>query len=758
MSGSRDKALAALLAAGVMAAGVGVPAGVLRGQGVTSGQVNAAVQRGLARLRQEQGRDGQWRGGGHKGGVTALALLAMLNAGVAPNDPTVSRGLTALAGVKNDRTYVVSLKCQVFAACKLPQYRPHLEATAKWLVSAQCPTGMWGYGHRNGGDNSNTQFALLGLHEAAKAGINVPKQTWLLARRHYENCQYTDGGWGYRGRSRSYGSMTAAGVASLYICGAKLHVAGKKEFVSGAYPGCGKYLQDTRLAKGLDWMTKNFSVRENPGRGRSWLYYYLYALERVGMVSGRRNFGSHDWYRKGAAMLVATERGGRWGQSYQNALALLFLAKGNRPVLFQKLQWDKKSQGQSTWNRNIHDLENLTAEIGGKLGKAVTWQTATLEMPLTDLRMSPILFITGHTLPNFTADEKDKLRRFVEAGGTLLFEACCGKAEYTAEFRRFAREVFKEYPLKKLDADHPVFHCYYDLPKTLDSTYGLEGIDVGCRTSVFFSPRALSSLWELKDIPTHSQRAFRLGTNIAAYATGREQLGNKLDRVDLPKEDKADQPREVPRGAVRIARLIHNGDYHADRKAMVRLAALLRDKAKVDVVSRGRHLRATDKAIYQYPVLFMSGHYAFSLSDKEIEALGLYLKRGGTLMAEACCGRKRFDAAFRKMVKRLFPRNGLTPLPADHPIYSGKVGIPLGELKYRRILAEDLKKAGVRSWRGTTRPPLESVTLDGRDAILYSKYDYSCALEGDKPYSCRGYVDSDGKKLALDLFLYAISY
>jgi len=86
------------------------------------------------------------------------------------------------------------------------------------------------------------------------------------------------------------------------------------------------------------------------------------------------------------------------------------------------------------------------------------------------------------------------------------------------------------------------------------------------------------------------------------------------------------------------------------------------------------------------------------------------------------------------------------------------VGVPLGELKYRRILAEELKTAGVKAWHGTTRPPLESVTLDGRSAILYSKYDYSCALEGDKPYSCCGYVDADGRKLALDLFLYAISY
>ena len=758
MDRTTDKALAGVLAGVVLVSALIASPRAARGQAVTSEQVNAAVQRGLARLRQQQTGSGHWSGGGHPGGVTALALLAMLNSGLPPNDPTIVKGLAALVKIKDSKTYVVSLKCQVFAATKLDQYRPHLEASAKWLVNAQSPTGMWGYGHRNGGDNSNTQFALLGLHEAAKAGVEIPNQTWALSRKHYENTQGADGGWGYRGRTRSHGSMTAAGIASLYICGSKLHVAAKKEFIDGSYPGCGHYKQNDALAKGLEWMRRNFTVRENPGRGNTWLHYYLYGLERVGMISGKRNFGTHDWYREGAAMLVATERAGTWGQTHQSAFSLLFLTKGNRPVLFQKLQWDKKNPAQTTWHRNIHDLENLTAAIGKKLGKEVTWQTTTLEMSLEDLRQSPVLFITGHEFPNFTQEEKDKLKQFAETGGTLLFEACCGKAEFTAGFRRFAREVWKEYPAQRLAKDHPVFHSYYDYPDSLKSTYNLEGVDVGCRTSVLFSPGALSCLWELRDIPTYSRLAFRLGTNIAAYATGREKLGNKLDKVDLPKDGKIDQPRETPRGAVRIARLFHNGDYHADAKAMPTLAALLRDKAKVDVVARGRVLRADDKRLYQYPVVFMTGHFDFTLSNGEIDGLRLYLKRGGMLLAEACCGKRQFDAAFRRMCKKLFPDSPLKALPDDHPIYAGKVGVPLGELKYRRILAEELKKAGVKAWHGTTRPPLEQVLLDGRAAILYSKYDYSCALEGDKPYSCRGYVDSDGKKLALDLFLYAISY
>ena len=758
-------------AAGAAAAGAGPLAWRVDGAraqdaapvaGVTSEQVAAAIQRGLAHLRASRSRrTGVWSGGGHTGGVTALNVLAMLNAGVPPDDPAVKAGLVNLGTIRNQDIYVVSLKCQVYAATGLKQYAPQLAEAARWLAQSQLANGMWTYGgvgsRRAGGrgDNSNTQFALLGLHEAAKAGAAVPREVWQKSGAHFKNTQLNDGGWTYvfsesmrrqRGRSSAYGSMTAAAVASVYICGQRLHVGGEKVFRNGVYPSCGKYRQDEVLAGGLRWLGDNFSVRENPRRGRgSWLYYYLYALERVGMISGMRHLGTHDWYREGAAFLVGEQRGdGRWGSGgADNAFALLFLAKGNRPVLVQKARWS------GDWNRNIHDVENLTAFIDEKLGKRVTWQTVPLTAPVADLRQSPIIFLSGHKSPELTDRETDHLRAFVETGGTLLADACCGSKDFAAGFAKLMKKMFPEYRLRELKADHPVFSSYY----RLGGPVGLQGADIGCRTAVFFLPRALSCLWELETIPVKSEEAFRIGTNVAAYATGKEQLPDKLDAVELPAAaGGAAQPAEIPRGAVRIARLIHDGDYRADIHAMVNLAAMLRDEAKVSVVARARHLRASDRKIYEYPVVFMTGHQSFKLSAAETAGLRKYLKHGGVMVADACCGRKAFDVSFRELAASLFPNEPLRALAADHPVRTGGVGVALGELRYRAILVEELKS------RGTSRPPVEAVTLDGRTLILYSKYDFSCALEGDRPYSCRGYVDADGRKLAMNLFLYAISY
>src|SRR5258706_14931971 len=113
---------------------------------------------------------------------------------------------------------------------------------------------------------------------------------------------------------------------------------------------------------GLAWLgggergIDRFSVSHNPssqGHG-GWLLYYLYALERVGRMTGRRFIGegmhAHDWYREGAEFLVTNQDkfSGYWkGIGFEEnepliaaSLALLFLSKGRRPVVISKLQYD----------------------------------------------------------------------------------------------------------------------------------------------------------------------------------------------------------------------------------------------------------------------------------------------------------------------------------------------------------------------------------------------------------------------------------
>ena len=50
----------------------------------------------------------------------------------------------------------------------------------------------------------------------------------------------------------------------------------------------------------------------------------------------------------------------------------------------------------------------------------------------------------------------------------------------------------------------------------------------------------------------------------------------------------------------------------------------------------------------------------------------------------------------------------------------------------------------------TGEPILEGIEVDGRLAVIYSKYDLSCALERQATAACAGYTTEDATKIAIN--------
>jgi len=729
----------------VIAAGASLPHA--SAQQVTGTQVKRAIRRGVNYLRNKQQADGDWPRYGLPSGTTVLCLVAMLSAGVPADDPDIRRGLAAIKHQGDRFTYVIALKIMALALTDPEGHAAEIQRAADVLINIQLNNGAWTYhgGQGGSGDHSNTQFALLGLHEARQAGAKVPQRVWRLAEKQWVLTQHRDGAWGYSTRAKNSptGSMTAAGVASLYIVGNSLATRRERGFTKdGRAPHCGQYAQNASIAGGLAWLTRNFTVQSNPGH-RGWHLYYLYGLERVGMLTGFPRFGQHDWYREGAAYLVRNQQpDGSWKKAvHETAFALLFLGKGHRSILINKLRWCRSND----WRPDRNDAANLTAWIGDKLGQPVTWQVVDLDDPIERWLEAPILYFNGHRFPKLSEEHCKKVRQFAELGGTILAEACCGAKPFVSGMRRFAEENFGEFPLQRLEPDHPVYHSMYRLDA---DDYELEGINLGCRTSILFSPRDLSCLWEQGNVPVLSARAFKMGAHIAAYATGGDPLSDRLAVVHVP-DDKPKRVRAVQSG-VQIGQVVHNGDWRPDPHVVPNLATMLNERANVDVVTKAEPIPLEQPAVFEHPILYMVGHYEFTLTQAQRENLQRFLKRGGFLLAEACCGRKGFDKSFRQLMVDICGPGALKPLPDDHPILSGKIGYDISRAAYRPALK--------REKPDLTRPALEGVELNGRTAVIYTQYGIGCGLEGHKCYHCRGYTEDDAKRVAFNIILYALSY
>jgi hypothetical protein len=128
--------------------------------------------------------------------------------------------------------------------------------------------------------------------------------------------------------------MTTAGIGALMIAAECLG--------DGLGNGAGNGLSRTQrkdlddaCTRALAWLAANWSVDENPHKGKSWLYYFLYGLERVGALMQREYIGEHPWYVEGARFLTDAQRDdGSWSQDSEQAdtcFALLFLKRATPP-------------------------------------------------------------------------------------------------------------------------------------------------------------------------------------------------------------------------------------------------------------------------------------------------------------------------------------------------------------------------------------------------------------------------------------------
>jgi len=786
---------------------VGTIAPTLRAE-VTAERVRAALDNGIRHLRERQNRDGSWpEFSGYPGGITSLCTLALLHAGVGPEDEDVQKALQWLRRQRLDKTYTVSLQTMVFCKAEpakdlLSRIQPNVDWLERNQVTEGPLKGAWSYPHglvRQIGDNSNSQFAILALGEAEQAGATVDERTWQMAKKYWKNCQNADGSWGYVKRLGNLqypgsGSMTCAGVASMILCDdatgtADATVVGEQIQCCRRQPD-----KDHSVEKGLRWLAGNFSVTRNPGSGGSqWVLYYLYGLERVGRMTAQRFIGRHDWYREGADHLLNwygdadVPRGGEgpvpdyWvgqhsaerNELVATSLAILFLSKGRRPVLLAKAQHSPDDD----WNSHRHDVANLTRYVESKWKHEMTWQVVDLELAdVDDLVQSPVIYLSGSRdpLPPSEADRQriaQNLRGYLDRGGFLLAEADCGGRGFDQAFRELMRQVFPEpeYRLRPLDPAHPIWRAEEPVkPAYLRPRLG---IDFGCRTSVVYAPPdpiddprpSMSCLWELsrpargtkypESIQAQIDAARALGINILAYATNRElhYKDEIVPVVSLSGNDPLGQ-----RGRLAVANLYHPGGCNAAPRALVRLLEEAEDKLKIRTVAEERLVRLTDDSLFNYHLVFMHGRTAFHLTSAERKRLAEYVERGGMVLADSICSSRAFTDSFRREMAAALPERPLVKLaPTDPLLTPAYGGYDLKAVTRNDPQAADAK-GPIRSKKQKVSPSLEGIKLGDRWGVIFSPYDISCALEKHNSLECQGYTQEDAARIALNVLLYSL--
>ncbi len=176
------------------------------------------------------------------------------------------------------------------------------------------------------GDNSNTQFAILGLWVAQRHGLQA--RTALLATEQYfRETQHDDGSWAYHPATNTWrDSMTCAGLMSLAM---------RHGLTGGIRANQRMNVHDAAVVRGLNFLAQsldNVVCADNRilGVDAREPFYFLWSLERMAVIYDLKTIGNREWYPWAAEMLVDTQRrDGVWNNAVDTCFALLILNRSN---------------------------------------------------------------------------------------------------------------------------------------------------------------------------------------------------------------------------------------------------------------------------------------------------------------------------------------------------------------------------------------------------------------------------------------------
>jgi hypothetical protein len=191
-------------------------------------------------------------------------------------------------------------------------------------------------------------------------------------------------------------------------------------------------------------------------------------------------------------------------------------------------------QHDGDWQPRPLALPKLLENLPREFGVSVWSRPVPIRLTEAESGRFPVLYLVGHYTFTFSDKERAALKDYLDRGGFLWAEACCGRDAFDKAFRSLVADLFPDSPIEELPADHPIYSgqvgtkinrvAYSPAVKTespnLDRPV-LLGLKRNGHLVVVYSPYGIGA--GLDGIRTYGARALepddakRLATNILLY-------------------------------------------------------------------------------------------------------------------------------------------------------------------------------------------------------------------------------------------------
>jgi len=279
-------------------------------------KIQQSIDKAVAYLRSTQDKTGGWVTPRTVIGPTTIVLAGLIDAGVDIDDPMIVNALKLIeasihedGGIYTPDGFLLNYEtcCAVMCLAKANEtikkkhnkepYKEVLAKADKFLRTQQFSEenntkledpnyGGIGYGRGTRPDMSNMQFFLDALKATGAEEDDPAIQKALIFVSRCQNLESEhntmpflarnagglDGGFIYYPMPDPEGTREVEGLTSY----GGMTYAGLKSMI---YAGLTK--EDKRFKAASDWIAKNYTVAENPGRGAAGLYYYYQTMAKT---------------------------------------------------------------------------------------------------------------------------------------------------------------------------------------------------------------------------------------------------------------------------------------------------------------------------------------------------------------------------------------------------------------------------------------------------------------------------------------------
>lgn len=720
---------------------------------LTDADIDKAIKSIKDYLFQAQHQSGAWYGSYHTGpgdtdqnrnawGPTAAAALALIVSGESPQRVEIRKALELLEKNTIEGTYAYSLRTHVWSY--LPErFMPLLSQSRDVLAQSLSPVanvnsanynyyvyGSDAFERQNRRiDNSTTQYGILGLWQCSKRGLAVGDGFWKDVGEGFLAMQKADGGWSYSNAQNTTQSMTTAGLTCMLVAQQELF---RRDNMPNAK------MQES-INKGLAWLDRNFDLAGMGGHGGGSYTYYGY--ERVALASGRKYFGQgdkqYDWFETIARKIIA--QNGRYGDAiHAAAFDLMFLTRGRVPVWINKLEVE-----QTRWNNRPNDVYFLNEFISNYREHEVNWQVVNIDnMPAKDWIGAPLTWYSSDDAFQLTDVQRNKLKQYMDLGGTVIFNPEKGGTGFKASVREIASQMYPGLKFEKMDPEHPMANLLIGGDRRPD----IQVLSNGARILMIMPDDDWGIKFQAEDKPDPNdprQLHWRFITNIYGVATNRGELQPRLYNPIVTRD-----AGQTKAGTIKVMiptfgdQALPEADVYASMKNYVFNAT------GYEIIIEQRPL--SELADADPSLLHMMGIDAVSISPAERDAVQAYINSGGTVLIERLGGRGDFLKSVQTDLATVLP--GAPYTLKTEPVILGHDSMPKGyknnsTVVYRRMTNEVANPGRF--------PKLQGYKIGDRVPVLISDFDLSLGMLGVRQYGINGYSVDSARDLMVNVLLVA---